>query len=174
MGSAYEINRPSVVEAYHLTTIFCDGIHRTKNRLGSIRTYPFGRVFCACCNTWKYFDADRPVWAVRDGWGGGELLIEGLVCDECSNSDDIVYIPGVRQAPLVHEESLWEIKRTCNNRNASKVIRQWKKFVKLQKERKETALMVAMVCNKMIKNCNITPILDSVISQFNGMHSLTT
>lgn len=48
MGSAYKIYTPSVVEAYKLTTILCDGIHRTENHLGSIRSYPYGRVICVC------------------------------------------------------------------------------------------------------------------------------
>jgi hypothetical protein len=174
MGSGYQITRPSVVDAYKLTTILCDGIDCVRMRSSSIRVFPYGRVFCACCYQWKCFDVDKPVWAVRDGHGAGELLVDGLICEDCSNSDNISKMDGARLAPLVYEESVWDIKKECRQRTVSKVIKQWRRFVSLQKERREMALMVAMVCNKMIENCNVTPILNSIIRQFNEMHKLTT
>lgn len=175
-GTAYKTTRLSVVDAFNKSTIIVDGIDSCWMQEGKIKTMPKGVLFCAHCNSLKHFDAFHRVFSVRNGFDGGELLIDGLICHECFASEEIQNIEEARFAELCHEDAAWELKlkaKECQKtRYAEKCVKKWRKFVELRKERRQLARDISLVFARKLDNCNPTPILDVVVKQFNEMHCL--
>lgn len=175
-GTAYKTTRLSVVDAFRRSTIRVDGIDSCWMQNGTIKTMPCGKLLCAHCNHFKQFDAFHRVFSVRNGFDGGELLIDGLVCHECFASDEIQNIQGARFAELCHEDSAWELKLKAKEREdaryAKKYVQKWRKFVELRKERRRLVRDVSLVFARKVDNCNSEPILDAVVKQFNELHCM--
>ena len=137
-GTAYKTTRLSVVDAFNNSIVRIDGLHGCWIQHGVIKTMPRGTLLCTHCNYFQQFDAFHRVFSVRNGHGGGELLINGLICHDCFVGDDIQSIEGARFAELCHEDAVWELKLKAkerkDTRNAKNCIHKWRKFVELRKE----------------------------------------
>jgi hypothetical protein len=175
-GTAYKTKRLSVVDAFNKSTIRVDGIDSCWIQNGTIKTMPCGKLLCAHCNYFKHFDAFNRVFSVRNFYNGGELLIDGLICQECFVSEEIQNMEEVRFAELCHEDAGWELKlkaKECQKtRNAKKCVLKWRKFVQLRKERRRLVRDVSLVFARKVENCNPAPVLDAVVKQFNEMHCM--
>lgn len=170
-GTCYTTTTVSVTTAYRNSPIIIDGLSGSRYEAGTIKTFPCGKMFCAHCFDWKLFNANNRVYSVRNG---GELVYHGLVCQECiervENGEG--WVEGTRFADLCHKDWPWEIKYEINNRIAAKTIKKWQRFVQLRKERRILVRDVALVVSRKIEKCNVTPVLDAVVQQFNELHCL--
>lgn len=175
-GTAYKTTRMSVVDAYNKTRIRVCGVDGCRVQHGTIKTYPQGFMICSLCDCVRRFDANNKVYSVRNGHGSGELLIDGLVCQNCYYSDEVQNIQGARFAELCHEDTAWIIQKKSKEyqdaRYAEKCVKKWRSFVQLRKERRRLVRDVSLVLARKVENCNPTPVLDVVVRQFNEMHCM--
>lgn len=173
-GTAYKTTTPSVISTYRNSQVVVDGLSRSRYENGTIKTFPRGKLFCDHCWDWKMFDANNRVYSVRNVLHGSKLAYNGLVCEECIERVDNGegWVDGVRFSELCHKDFPWEMKIEAKNRIAARAIKKWKKYVQLRKERRLLVRDVSMVVSRKIEHCNLTPVLDAVVQQFNELHCL--
>lgn len=172
LRKAYKTKMPSVAKAFCNSTIDVDGIHCVVRSGHTIKTIPYGMLLCAHCNTYNVFNANRMVYSVRNGWGGGELIMNGLICEDCVSSDEIKCYDNARFTALCHEDYLWDIKKEAQSRLMSKFVKKWQKYVKLRKERRDCIRNVSFVMTRKLDSCNVTRFLDVILKQFNIIHCM--
>jgi hypothetical protein len=144
----YKTNTPSLVEGMANSDLIIDGIAGVEQDNSLLRTLPLGQLHCRQCNNWNTIDRYNRAWAVRNGFGDGGLLIDGLICETCVHE---LFIPGARFRFLCQEESLIDIRRSAKQASTKKVIRKWRSNVNAHKERSEFARNICLIGKRILE-----------------------
>jgi hypothetical protein len=132
----------------------------------SMATYPSGRLLCDNCFVWNDINKHKKAWVVINS--RNERLINGLICNKCSASDDVVYLHDARTECIAIIECFDDIRQMIMKAKIRYVINRWKRYVIHRKKKRQFVRNIILVLkNKIeIQGVGYNDILTTVIKYY--------